>query len=91
MSFTRFHDDPARIRKQLQQSVDPCRYQLNRPGPGLDLPFHEETQMRLQHWGANLQNNSILLESELRGLNRVRNICLRNIKSEIVIKSDDPN
>lgn len=73
MSFTRFHDDPARIRKQLQQSVDPCRYQLNRPGQGLDLPFHEDPQMRLQYWAANLQNNSIQLESELRGMNRLWN------------------
>ena len=26
MAFTRFHDDPARIKKQLQESTDPGRW-----------------------------------------------------------------
>ena len=70
MSFTRFHDDPTRIRKQLQQSSGLCRYQLDAPGPGILTPFIEDPQVRLQKWGANLRTNTINLESELRGVNK---------------------
>lgn len=69
MSFTRFYDDPIRIRKQLQQSTGMSRYQLNTPGPGLSTPFMEDPQIRLQKWGANLRTNTINLESDLRGIN----------------------
>ena len=41
MSFTRFHDDPARIKKQLQQTTDAGRYILNVPGTG-DKPYYIE-------------------------------------------------
>ena len=34
MSFTRFNDDPCRIKKQLQQSTDQCRWIMNVPGNG---------------------------------------------------------
>jgi hypothetical protein len=70
MSFTRFHDDPVRIEKRLDISTFEGRYQLNRPGPGLDMPFYEDPNQRLQFWGANLQNNTINLESDLKGLTR---------------------
>lgn len=70
MAFTRFHDDPARIQKQLQVSTYLGRYQLNRPGPGINLPFFEDPSVRLQGWGANLQTNTVDLESEFRNLNR---------------------
>lgn len=73
MSFTRFHDDPVRISKQLQESTYLGRYQLNRPGPGVHLPFMEDPHMRLQKWGANLQNNTVDLESSLRSLGRPLN------------------
>lgn len=73
MAFTRFHDDPHRIKKQLAESSFPGRYQLDRPGPGLDLPFFEDPQIRLQEWGANLRTDSINLESDLRGLTRPLN------------------
>lgn len=39
MAFTRFHDDPARIAKRLEESTFAGNYQLNKPGPGVDLPF----------------------------------------------------
>jgi hypothetical protein len=39
MSFTRFHDDPARIEKGLEQSTFAGRYQLDTPGPGVKLPY----------------------------------------------------
>ena len=34
MAFTRFHDDPCRINKQLQESTGTGRYMLNVPGNG---------------------------------------------------------
>ena len=70
MSFTRFHDDPVRIQKRLEESTFLGRYQLNKPGPGTKMPFFEDPNVRLQSWGANLHNNTIEFESELRGLKR---------------------
>lgn len=32
MAFTRFHDDPARIRKTLEESTFAQKYYLNTPG-----------------------------------------------------------
>ena len=37
MSFTRFHDDPYRIKKQLEETTYTGRYMLNTPGQGVDL------------------------------------------------------
>jgi hypothetical protein len=73
MSFTRFHDDPSRIKKQLEQSTYTGRYRLNTPGQGVDLPFLEDPQVRLQGWGANFSNNVVNLESDLFGLSRQLN------------------
>ena len=73
MSFTRFHDDPARIQKQLAESTFTGRYMLNTPGPGIDLPYMEESQMRLQKWGANITTDIVNLESDFRGLTRPLN------------------
>lgn len=70
MSFTRFHDDPNRITKQLQQSTGPSMYQLDAPGPGLSTPFLEDPHIRLQKWGANMRTNTTNLESDLRGMTR---------------------
>jgi hypothetical protein len=70
MAFTRFHDDKARIEKALQQTTYIGRYQLNAPGQGIDLPYVEDPQMRLQGWGANLNKDCTDLESDLRGLTR---------------------
>ena len=68
MSFTRFHDDPCRIEKQLQEMTDPGKYMINKPGWGTNPCFMEDPYMRMQQWGANLMTNSINLESELLGL-----------------------
>lgn len=73
MSFTRFHDDPNRIKKQVNESSFAGRYALNTPGQGIDLPFSEDPQMRLQRWGANLRDNTVALESDLFGLTRPLN------------------
>lgn len=73
MAFTRFHDDPVRIQKQLEESTFVGRYRLDTPGNGLDLPFYEDPQLRLQGWGANFRNNTVNLESDLLGLTRPLN------------------
>jgi hypothetical protein len=73
MSFTRFHDDPARILKGVQQSTFACEYAMNKPGPGLNMPYFEDSQLRLQKWGANMWSDSTNLESELRGLGKPLN------------------
>ena len=74
MSFTRFHDDPARIQKQVQESTYLARYQLNTPGQGIDLPFQEDPNIRLQGFGANVfRENTTQLESELFGITRPLN------------------
>ncbi len=73
MSFTRYHDDPCRIEKGLQQSTFAGRYMLDTPGPGIQMPFVEDPQLRLQRWGANMWSDSTNLESDLRGLGRPLN------------------
>lgn len=70
MAFTRFHDDSCRIIKQLQEDTDQGRYMLNVPGNGLTPSYMEDPYIRMQKWGANLQSNTINLESDLLGLTR---------------------
>ena len=70
MSFTRFYDDPCRVRKQLQESTGPGRYMLDVPGNGLKPCFMEDPFVRLQKWGANLHSNTINLESALMGIEK---------------------
>lgn len=78
MAFTRFHDDPSRIYKQTEESSFAGKYALNTPGPGSNLPFIEDPQIRLQYWGANQMTNTVNLESDLRGLTRKLNRDLIN-------------
>ncbi len=70
MAFTRFKDDPARVNKYLEETTSIGKYQLNTPGNGLNNPYIDDTHIILQKWGANLQSNSLLVENELRNLNR---------------------
>lgn len=70
MSFTRFHDEPDRIKKQLQQSTDVGRYVLNVPGPGDKPLYMEDPYIRAQMWGGNIMTNTVDIETELRGLSR---------------------
>lgn len=70
MAFTRFHDDPTRIKKQLMESTGMGRYQLETPGPTMHTPFLEDPHIRLQHWGANLRTNTTQLETDFLGINR---------------------
>jgi hypothetical protein len=70
MAFTRFHDDPCRINKQLQESTGLGRYMLNVPGNGDKPLFMDDPFIRLQKWGGNLMKNTVNLESDLFGLSR---------------------
>lgn len=73
MSFTRFHDDPNRMKHNLKISTFAEQYYLNTPGPGSQLPYFEDPQVRMQGWGANMQDNAIGIESDLRGMSRKLN------------------
>jgi len=70
MAFTRFHDDTARVQKSLLESTSVGQYFLDTPGPGMQLPYMEDPQMRLQRWGANLMTDTTNLESDLLGISR---------------------
>ena len=97
--MTRFHDDPARITKQVAESTFSCRYFLDTPGNGVSMPFQEDPQLRLQKWGANLTTNTVNLESDFFGLTRPLNRdlpCMNEYKTAavstlpIVYDSEDP-
>lgn len=68
MAFTRFHDDPFRVQKWLQESTDPGLYYLNTPGNGDAPAFVVDPHLRLQGWGANRAVNHVATECFLRGL-----------------------
>lgn len=70
MAFTRFNNDHSRTRKLLQESTGPGRYMIDVPGNGPNPCFMEDPFIRLQKWGANLQTDTINIESELLGINR---------------------
>jgi hypothetical protein len=71
MANTRFKYDDCRTKKALQQSTDPGRWILNVPGNGANPCYMEDPQIIIQKWGANLRTNTINLESDLRGVNRI--------------------
>lgn len=68
MACTRFHSDPARIRKQNEIYTYQSRYVLDTPGPGVECPFVEDPHIRLTKWGANNCDQSTDIESDLRGI-----------------------
>jgi hypothetical protein len=84
MAFTRYHDDQARIYKGLQQSTFACQYALDTPGPGIQMPYLEDSQIRLQSWGANMWSDSTNLESELRGLGKTLNHDVKTYKETAI-------
>ena len=73
MAFTRFRDDPDRVKKYLEESTFTGIYHLNTPGNGLLNPYINDTHIILQKWGANLQSNSLQVENELLNINRPLN------------------
>ena len=70
MAFTRFSSDKDVIEKKLCESTFSGIYQLNTPGNGVNMPYIDDTHIRLQKWGANLQSRSFNVENELRGTTR---------------------
>ena len=88
MSFTRFHDDPCRVAKQVEESSNIGKYRLNVPGNGLKPLFMEDPYIRLQKWGGNLRTNVLEIEESLRGLNRKLN---RDCLAENDYKNFSPN
>ena len=64
MAFTRFHDDPARIEKDLLEKTYTGIYQLNTPGT--KISYINDPHIRLQKWGANLQTNPFEINESLR-------------------------
>lgn len=70
MAFTRFHDDSARITKNLQQSTDQGRWILDTPGNGVKPPFMEDPHIIPQKWGANLWTDYTDVQSTLMGLTK---------------------
>ena len=88
MSFTRFHDDPCRIAKQLEESSNVGKYRLNVPGNGLKPLYMEDPYIRLQKWGGNLRTNIVEIEDSLKGLNRKLN---RDCLEENNYKNYTPN
>ena len=70
MAFTRFHDDPARIAKQLQQQTDQGRWVIDVPGNGDKPCFMMDPQIIPQKWGGNLWTKSIDIQNSLLGIDR---------------------
>jgi hypothetical protein len=81
MAFTRFHDDDARIAKQLQQQTDQERWYLDTPGNGDRPCFMLDPQIIPQKWGGNLWTHSIDIQSSLLGIDKNLNRdCIKNDK-----------
>lgn len=74
MSNTRFNYDVCRSIKKIQESTDPCKYILNKPGPGCNSCFVEDPHIRLQGMGTNLREGGETvftdIASDLKGLTR---------------------
>ena len=89
MAFTRFHDDPARIAKQLQQQTDQGRWAIDVPGNGDKPCFQLDPQIIPQKWGGNLWTKSIEIQSSLLGIDRPLNRdCLK--PNDKYIKGAEP-
>lgn len=73
MAFTRFHDDPCRITKQLQQQTDQGRWIIDVPGNGNKPCFMLDPQIIPQKWGGNLWTHSTDIQSSLLGIDRLLN------------------
>ena len=89
MAFTRFHDDDARIAKQLQQQTDQGRWVLDVPGNGDKPCYMLDPQIIPQKWGGNLWTKSIDIQSSLLGIDRPLNRdCLK--PNDKYVKGSDP-
>ena len=74
MAFTSIRNEPSRIEKEVHQSTGTGRYMLNVPGQGDNLPMQNCPFLRMQKWGANLENvingAPIDIDSDLTGRTR---------------------
>ena len=70
MSFTRFHDDPARIQKANIENTHMNEYVFNVPGngKGMKSQYFSDPRIRLQHTGVSMQKDLIGLENSLRNM-----------------------
>lgn len=68
MSFTRFHDDPARIIKKNIETSSMNDYIFNVPGntSTIQSQYFEDTHLRLQKTGGQQFTNMVNVESMLR-------------------------
>lgn len=73
MAFTRFHDDPARIIKNLEISTYAGRYALDSPGNGANPTYMQDPFIRMQKWGGNAMTEATEIENDLFGLTRNMN------------------
>ena len=90
VTFTRFHDDPARVAKQLQQQTDQGRWAIDVPGNGDKPCFQLDPQIIPQKWGGNLWTKSIDIQSSLLGIDRpLTRDCLSS-KYEQKVKGASP-
>tara|TARA_B100001142_G_C14336437_1_gene656087 strand:+ start:968 stop:1444 length:477 start_codon:yes stop_codon:yes gene_type:complete len=72
MSFTRFHDDPARIEKTNLEITSMNDYIFNVPGnTSHSSVYFEDPHLRMQKNGNTLCRNMVEIESELRTMDRV--------------------
>ena len=62
---TRISNDVCRKKKDNEISTFVGRYHLNTPGPGVDMKYNSDPQIRLQKFGANLMTNTIGIENDL--------------------------
>jgi hypothetical protein len=62
---TRIRNDVLRLKKENEISTFMGRYHLNVPGPGLDVKFNTDPQVRLQKFGGNLMTDRVGLEDNL--------------------------
>lgn len=62
---SRISNDTSRLRKKNEISTFGGRYQLNAPGPGIEVKYNADPQLRLQKFGANLMTNMIGIEDDL--------------------------
>ena len=87
MSFTRFHDDQARIRKKIWNQCNE-RLHVNVPGntSGMQVPHFDDPHLRQQRW-SHIMTNMVGVESVLRNsvkpLNRDE-LSLNNYKNQKV-------
>lgn len=73
MASTRISNEQERIEIQLRQQTNQCRWYIDVPGPGADLPFMMDPHILAQKWGGNINTNTVDTHSSLLGLNKQLN------------------